>query len=352
MALVPRLGATSIAVRSGRWSDTRTWADGRVPGAGDDVLIVDGRDVTYDAASAAPIHTVRVDGTLNFAVDVSTRLVVDTMVVAPIGGLTIGTAAAPVAPGVTAEIDFADDGPIDTAWDPYLFSRGLVSHGRVEITGAETTPYVALAQPAAAGDTALVLQNVPTNWRVGDTIVLGGTSYNASGSDADHSRFQDEILEITGVAGNRVTFVNRTNGANDGRPSLIWNHGAPAGFGLNVYVADYTRNVRFATQDAGTVPIAQRGHVMFMHNPNVAVRNAEFYQLGRTDKTQLVTDPQVVDGALVSGGENPRGRYAVHFHRTGASDINSPPAQISGSSVFGSPGWGFVNHDSHVDIDR
>ena len=86
MALVPRLGATSIAVRSGRWSDTRTWADGRVPGAGDDVLIVDGRDVTYDAASAAPIHTVRVDGTLDFAVDVGTRLVVDTMVVAPIGG--------------------------------------------------------------------------------------------------------------------------------------------------------------------------------------------------------------------------------------------------------------------------
>ena len=51
---------------------------------------------------------------------------------------------------------------------------------------------------------------------------------------------------------------------------------------------------------------------------------------------------------LVPGtGTNPRGRYAVHFHRTGL-DPHHGEAMIRGSVVTGSPGWGFVNHSSKV----
>src|SRR5262249_15379114 len=57
---------------------------------------------------------------------------------------------------------------------------------------------------------------------------------------------------------------------------------------------------------------------------------------------------------LVAGtGENPRGKYAVHFHHahldpTGPDMKIDMPFVVEGSVVNGSPGWGFVNHDSYV----
>jgi hypothetical protein len=90
---------------------------------------------------------------------------------------------------------------------------------------------------------------------------------------------------------------------------------------------------------------------MFMHNPNVDIAYAGFYRLGRTDKMQPINDA-VVDAnwqLRADTGTNGRARYSVHFHRTGiVADGN--PAVIRGSVVLDSPGWGFVNHSSYVDI--
>src|SRR5207248_3115093 len=127
----------------------------------------------------------------------------------------------------------------------------------------------------------------------------------------------------------------------------------------------------------------RRGHIMFMHNPDVQVANVGFYGLGRTDKRRPIDDPVLVadtdnpgqmttdvlmsdpnpnligktvtlsDGTVITDGKvwsngqiirhmehrvlvqildpttgkyllqlgrtglNPRGRYAVHFHRAG-----------------------------------
>ena len=65
-------------------------------------------------------------------------------------------------------------------------------------------------------------------------------------------------------------------------------------------------------------------------------------------------NPVVVNGVtqlqVARAGLNPRGRYAVHFHRTGV-DPGDDPATISDSSVVDSPGWGIVNHSSNVDVD-
>ena len=44
-----------------------------------------------------------------------------------------------------------------------------------------------------------------------------------------------------------------------------------------------------------------------------------------------------------------RARYAVHFHRNGLIDDGNP-STILGSAVVDSPGWGFVNHTSYVDM--
>src|SRR5262249_15440385 len=80
--------------------------------------------------------------------------------------------------------------------------------------------------------------------------------------------------------------------------------------------------------------------------------NAGFYDLGRTNKLEPIDDPLMrgKKGVQAGTGSNPRGRYAVHFHRTG-SDIHTEPIHVRGCAVANSPGWGFVNHSSHVDFE-
>jgi hypothetical protein len=126
-ALVPRNEATNIAVKSGSWFDPATWADGRIPAQGAKVLIPEAITVNYDGVSDTSLFTVRVDGKLQFATNQNTRMVVDTLVVAPTGLLQIGTKDNPVQDGVTADILIANDGPIDVNWDPLLLSRGIQS---------------------------------------------------------------------------------------------------------------------------------------------------------------------------------------------------------------------------------
>ena len=132
---------------------------------------------------------------------------------------------------------------------------------------------------------------------------------------------------------------------------LQYDHTAPedfAGVDFQVPVANYTRNIRIGTEtgdsayldDGKTVPIDERGHVMFMHNGDVSVQNAEFYELGRTDKSILLD---------TEGGTNVAGRYALHFHRTGG-EVGDTPALAEGNAVWGSPGWGIVHHDSNLDV--
>ena len=355
--LVPHEQATHVAIKNGHWFDPTIWKNGKVPGDDADVLIPEGRRVWYGKESEARLNTVRVDGSFKFASKFDSKMLVDTFVVAPEGKLVIGTANNPVKANKSTQIIFTSDTAIDTLWDPTQVSRGLISHGKAEIYGAEKLDFVALKGDALKGDNELILdlpngQTSPKGWRVGDRLILGGTKYRHNASDEDNSRTHDEELVITAIEGNKIRFTNDdiTSGNNS---VLRFNHQRPEGFEdrLDLYVANTTRNVSFATENGENVPTKHRGHVMFMHNPNVVVRNAGFYDLGRTDKNQLIDDPmQNVDGS-VGSGKNPRGRYAFHFHKTGIDDPNSTPALAKGNAVVGSPGWGLVHHASHAVLE-
>lgn len=333
MDLVPLSAATHRAILDGNWSDPNTWSDQAVPAAGSHVWVMAGRTVTVDGVFGAAIQTLRVDGTLRFAPDVDTGLKVDTVVVAPGGTLEIGTVATPIAAGHTATITFADTGAIDRAWDPNGLSRGLISHGNVNIHGAYVTGHVELATAPRRGDTRLALSSAPTNWKVGDRIVLTGVQYG-----------QDELLTIRAISGSTVT-VDR----------LVYDHIPPATSDpsvaslLKVDAADLERNVRFVSENSAA--IARRGHFMAMHSDLVDVVGAGFYGMGRTDKSMPINDA-VLDagGHLVPGtGTNPRGRYAIHLHRLG--DMPGIDPTIADCVVDGTPGWGIVNHSSRANVD-
>jgi hypothetical protein len=355
--LVPKSNATHVAINNGGWFDANTWENGQIPDDGADVLIPRGRRILYNRKSNTRLDTLRVDGILNFATGRDTKMLIDTFVVSHRGKLNIGYANSPVRADKKAEIIFTSETPLKTESDPQQLGRGLISHGKVEIHGANKLDYVGLEEDVLAGDNELILnlangETSPSGWQVGDSLVLGGTYHRFDGDHENNTRFHDEELTITAINGNRISFSNNhiTSGDNT---VLRFDHQRPEGMSeenLQLYVANTTRNVTFETENGENVPIDHRGHVMFMHNPNVKVNNAGFYHLGRTDKSRLVDDPeQNVDGT--SGkGTNTRGRYALHFHRTGAEDINSTPSIAKGNAVVGSPGWGIVQHDSHANI--
>jgi hypothetical protein len=321
---------THAAAHDGRWLDPATWNEGRSPGAQANALIPRGRTVTIDGILEPALRTLRVDGTLRFAPDRDSTLRVDTLVVSPGGHLEIGTPGEPIHADKRVKILFADPGPIDPAWDPLLLSRGLISHGTATIHGAEITSFLPLARAPGRGETRLELSRAPAGWTRGDRLILTGTRFSKDGEDED--------LEILSIAGPVVTV----------RP-LAFDHRVPDP-GLSVYVGNLTRNVVFESENSKDV--ARFGHIMFMHSQKVDVRYASFVHLGRTDKRKPVNDPKVdKDGTRVEGtGLNARGRYALHFHRTGSSR-NAAPALVRGCAVVNGPGWGFLNHSSFVDFE-
>lgn len=352
MDLVPKEDATHVATKNGSWFDPDIWKPKEVPGSDARVLIPTDINVTYDGESDARLNTLRLEGQLTFASQKNTKIVLDTLVETASGILNIGTEDEPIRPDKTAQILIAGLGEIDRNIDPTQIGRGVITMGEVNVYGADKTDFIALQRDAKAGDSELVLREVPTGWNVGDKLVLGGTNYRRNGSDADNSRFGDEELTITEIQGNRIRFTNKdiTSGNNTvlrfdhTRPDL------PEKNQLKLYVANTTRNVSFSTQNSD-VPISQRGHIMFMHNHKVQVHNAGFYDLGRSDKTQLVDDPeQNVDGS-VGSGTNRRGRYPIHFHRNEKNDAGGLSVVATGNAVVGSPGWGIAHHDGHVTLE-
>jgi len=287
--LVPHSDATHMAVNNGSWFDANTWASGEVPGNDAHVVIQHGVIVDYDGVSDARIFTVRVDGSLNFATDTDSQMVIDTMVVDPNGELIIGTAETPVQDGVNVDIIIVNNGDIDVSWDPGLLSRGIITHGHVEMHGQEKTTHLKVLDDPMVGDTSITLSETPEGWQVGDTIVLAGTHYDGykwdnTVRDVIHHESEDEVLTITEIDGNVVHF---------GTP-LEHNHDAPRA-DLKTSVANYTRNISIESEDGAASEVHHRGHVMFMHN----------------------------------------------------DDVESP-AIAEGNAVFGSPGWGYVHHDSNA----
>ena len=341
LSLAPIADATHVAVNSGSWFDPATWANGEVPGEGASVVVPHGTTVTYDQESEASIFTVRVDGALEFSTETDTFLEVDTLLVAPSGSLTIGTIDEPVPADINAVIQIADNGPIDVSWDPQLLSRGVISHGAVEIHGVEKTSHLKVDVDPLQGDTSLTLQEVPEGWQVGDSIVLHGTHLLPANRDSDgeipDSSYEDETLTITAINGNSIEF----------EPALAFDHDSPRD-DLKAFVANFSRNVTIQTENADELPPSQRGHVLFMHSDDVDVRYAAFEELGRTDKSFRSVDVNDVEN--VQSDTNVQGRYSLHIHRAGVDNLDDP-AILIGNTVTGSPGWGIVHHDSNALIN-
>ncbi|HLK57972.1 MAG TPA: G8 domain-containing protein [Chthonomonadaceae bacterium] len=334
MNLVKESDATETTVGSGDWSDPKIWSGGRVPGAEDRVVILAAHTVIIDRPEPAPVYTLGVQGTLRFLPTANTELRVDTLVVTPSGRLEMGTPDQPIAADKIARLQFVLQRPlpeVDPKWDPERLSGGLISHGVVTLFGAQKTGFVR-SGGGGVSETTLILREKPLHWQEGDTLLIPGVNPNQP---------EDEMRTIRSLSTDGLKVVLSS--------PLTYAHRPPRS-DLFVDVANLTRNVIVETDPAHAEDINRRGHVMFMHNPQVRLGYVRFENIGRTDKGKI-TDDHIARGREVVVNPNPplnpRGRYAVHFHRTGA-DSSLPPILVTGCVVLHSPGWGYVNHGSYV----
>ncbi len=330
---------THTALSNGSWFDANNWSGGSVPNDDAWVLIPANININYDQISEVNLAAVRVDGGLIFSTTQSSQMKVETLLVQETGRLIIGTKNKPIDNSVNIDILIRDTGDLDVVKDPSLMGRGLLARGPVKIHGAIKTAHSKVSIDPMAGDNQLTLASTPNNWQVGDTLVLAGTKYSGWKWDNDiqavrYHGTQDEIVTIAAINGEVISL----------NESLIYDHLTPRN-DLKTSVANMSRNVTIATEFPDSTATHRRGHVMFMQNAEVDVRYASFWQLGRTDKSFLTLE--AFDFNPITATSNVRGRYAFHLHRKGISDVARPAIAI-GNAVMGSPGWGYVHHDSNA----
>ena len=219
--------------------------------------------------------------------------------------------------------------------------------------------YHLLSIDPAAGSTQITLDSVPTGWAKGDIIAITATKFRPKKNTDPMFQTEDELRRINAISGNSI-ILGALIDPNTLGP-LTHSH-IPSIKKMPVYAANLTRNVVFKSEGGNLVPVNQRGHFVVMHNPDAVIKGAGFYSFGRTNKSIPIDDFLLdahgfrktdANGNYIPGpSNNPRGRYAVHFHHTGVANINTTPVICSGNAVMFSPGWGFVNHTSHVIMEN
>ncbi len=316
--------------RSGAWSDPGTWG-GSVPNGGA-VVIPKGIGVIIDSQLGQAYTSVRIDGCLEFARTVNTRLRTDLLFVAAGGEIWVGSPSQPIAASVTAEVTFPASGPIDIAKDKNLLGKGFVAVSKTNVVGASKTTRRKVSTAPLKGATTIALEAAPSGWAVGDRVVLTGTRW-VKFFDVNGIRrakdAQDEELTITAINGASVTVS----------PALKFDHDGPRA-NLLPYLVNFSRNVRFATENASTVKVSERAHAMFM-SPQTVIHGAEFNQMGRTDKSRRAIAISAM--TTLKPDLNVKGRYPLHLHKTGGAGCDRA-ADVQNVAIWGSPGWGVAQH--------
>ncbi|MDB6154378.1 MAG: hypothetical protein JWL90_2831 [Chthoniobacteraceae bacterium] len=306
----PGLNFDLKSVRSGMWSDARTWEPARVPAQGERVLVSSRTQVTYDSESEQVIRLIQVAGELKFARDRNTTLNAGLVKVQnsehcsengfrcdlhamseagepnalPSGGtaaLEVGTLEDPIPAQFTARIRLhylegmnKDDAPAISACS-----------ARMDFHGAPMSrTWVKLGAGVQPGDTTLTLAEAVTGWRVGDEIIVTGSKHGEHlrtyrEGEKYAAKAQTEQRIITAIDGTTLTLDRPLENIHFGTGDL------------RSEAADLSRNVIVESAE----PNGVRGHTIYHQFSSGGISYARFAHLGK-------------EGVL--------GRYPIHFHLT------------------------------------
>jgi hypothetical protein len=330
------------SAKSGPWSAADTWAGGKVPAAGDRVQVRPGHTVLYDLKSDEVIRSIHCGGTLTFARDRDTVLNVGLIKIQPgedasengfdcdahpspaagrdlrepgAPALEVGTPADPIPPGRSAVIRLHYVNGLDKEACPAVVCCG----GRMDLHGAPMArTWVKIGQMARAGEPKIVLPYPTEGWKVGDRIVVVGTSRQVGYLGTRKLPTTDTLRPTASTEERVITGMSRWGGSGLGadqqwqivtldRP-LKFEHRAHGDY--RAEVANLSRNVVVESAD----PAGVRGHTMYHKRSAGGISYAEFRHLGK-------------EGVL--------GKYPIHYHLCGDT--------MRGSSLVGVSVWDSKN---------
>ena len=253
--------SSSSAVKAGRWSDSATWADKKVPAAGALVTINQGMDVVLDV-NTPPLNGLTVNGKLSFANNRDLELTTEWIMVH--GELEIGTEKAPHTRKAT--ITFTNnvkDEDISGLGGNDKVDRGIMlMGGTLNLHGDRTNTWTKLANTANAGSTSIEVLNA-AGWRVGDEIVLASTDFDPR---------QAERRTISAIRGNAITLDKKLDYMHFGKITFDVDERGE--------VAMLTRNIRLQAS-ADAEQSFYGGHVMAMAPSKMYVEGVEFQRMGQ-----------------------------------------------------------------------
>ncbi len=343
--------STVRSVRSGSWASPSTWSSGQVPTANHIVHVDPGHVVTIDTTGALA-YTLAVHGTLRFSPTVNTSLKATNLMVmgdhgmpgmTGVGYLEVGTADAPIAANVTAEIIIADSPLGSGVADPEQFGTGLLNFGRMTMHGSATNPtFVRMATEPRAGDTTLTLSQPVSGWQVGHRLVLPDTRHldwddtTNGGWENLQNEWEERTVQSISDDGLTVTLTTALQFDHLGARDL---NGV---LDFLPHVGNLTRNVVVRSENAS----GTRGHTISVHIADTDVRYVLFKDLGRTKFTPLNTTTNAI------------GRYPIHMHHNRGplpSPANGYQFTLIGNAVDGGSvqtqfKWGIAVHNSHYGL--
>ena len=256
------------------WSDPATWPSGRVPVAGDSVVIPAGLAVHLDESPPA-LQSLTIQGALVFG---NTDLLLTAGWIVVSGTLQVGTEAAPYTR--RAVITLTGTG---SAASPDVFGMGnkvLGVTGRIDLHGQRRAGWTHLGQTAAVGATTIELATSP-GWKAGDRLVLASSDYNPD-------RYEEAV--VAGVSGRSVTLTAPLKYEHFGQILTV------SGTTLDerAEVGLLSRNITIQG-DTGSTP-GYGGHLMILAGATAKIEGVELFQMGQ--RGQLA-------------------RYPMHWHMAG-----------------------------------
>ncbi len=279
---------TITAVQAGNWSSASTWDLGRVPIAGDGVLI----------PASLP---------LRWATDTNTLMTTKLLASNEDGEIELDLSTS----NNTAEIVFADV-PIDTALDVFQWGGGFIGLGTVTLKGKPKVRYRRLAVEPAAGHTTLTFAAAVTGWRVGDKIIIPDTrftdySIRPDNPNGNHN-YRNEIRTITAISGNSLVVTLDS--------ALTWAH--PGGYtaaGVLTFLCHVGNTSSNVIMRSASATATTRGHSASHGRAYIYMESIEIRNMGRTDNGTVSDFPRNSNGITPMNPLSRQiGRYAHHFH--------------------------------------
>jgi len=255
---MPAPAATpSSAVGQSRWSDPKSWPDGKVPREGDAVTIGKDRNVVLDVSPPA-LRSLTIKGKLSFSNARDLALETEWIYLAG-GELDIGSEAHPhTRSAVITLTDNVKDENINTMGD-----RGIMLlNGALSLHGDRKNSWTRLSATAKAGAARIQVLDA-SGWRKGDVIVLASTDFNPR---------QAEERTITAISGNALTLDK----------PLAYMHFGQITFGVDERgeVGLLSRNIKIqASEDAEKTYFG--GHIMAMGGSRMYVSGVELNRMGQ-----------------------------------------------------------------------